>query len=349
MEKNHHEIRDFLSEELPNHPGDIIPMIVTRFGFSRQRAHFYISREIRRGAVIRVGNTRAARYFSVSSGRMQFRLSLKKHLSDDQAWADYIKPMLLTYSDNIRRIAHYGFTEILNNTIDHSEGTEVWIELEIKDGILSFVLMDNGVGIFKKIQDALHLRSEREAILHLSKGRFTTDPSRHSGQGIFFTSRMFERFELLSDDLYYTFGKGEWFVSNEKPEAFGKGTFVRMQLPLTTTYTPNDIFQSYSDIELGFYKTKVAVALSSDPDEPHNSRSQAKRLLMGLEKFKSVVLDFKDVEEIGQAFVDEVFRVFKNEYPGTTVEYMNANQKVDAMIKRGLADAESGKMSSIQF
>lgn len=94
----------------------------------------------------------------------------------------------------------------------------------------------------------------------------------------------------------------------------------------------------YSDQEIGFGKTIVAVALSADPNDPHVSRSQAKRLLMGLEKFKYVMLDFKGVGSVGQAFVDEVFRVFQNEHPGITIQYVNANEEVDSMIKRGLAN-----------
>ena len=45
------------------------------------------------------------------------------------------------------------------------------------------------------------------------------------------------------------------------------------------------------------------------------SRSQAKRLLARLEKFKIVMLDFEDVATIGRAFADEIFRVFTNNHP----------------------------------
>ena len=91
----------------------------------------------------------------------------------------------------------------------------------------------------------------------------------------------------------------------------------------------------YSDQEIGFGKTIVAVALSSDPNDPHVSRSQAKRLMMGLEKFKTIMLDFKTVSSVGQAFVDEVFRVFQNEHPDISITYVHANDDVDSMIKRG--------------
>jgi len=46
------------------------------------------------------------------------------------------------------------------------------------------------------------------------------------------------------------------------------------------------------------------------------SRSQAKRILRGLEKhFKVITLDFTGVTLVGQGFVDEVFRVYKNQHP----------------------------------
>jgi len=52
-------------------------------------------------------------------------------------------------------------------------------------------------------------------------------------------------------------------------------------------------------------------SVKRDLNEPHVSRSQAKRLLMGLEKFNTIILDFKGVVSVGQAFVDQVFRVSK--------------------------------------
>ena len=99
--------------------------------------------------------------------------------------------------------------------------------------------------------------------------------------------------------------------------------------------TTKEIMDKYTDEEFGFSKTIVAVALSADPNDPHVSRSQAKRLMMGLDKFKTVVLDFENVPFLGQAFVDEVFRVYKNEHPFIEIQFINANKDVEDMIKRG--------------
>lgn len=66
------------------------------------------------------------------------------------------------------------------------------------------------------------------------------------------------------------------------------------------------------------------------------SRSQAKRVILGLEKFQQITLDFSGVRFVGQGFVDEVFRVFKRAHPNSTINYINANSDVTFMIQRGL-------------
>ncbi|OGZ96095.1 MAG: hypothetical protein A3I44_02790 [Candidatus Sungbacteria bacterium RIFCSPLOWO2_02_FULL_51_17] len=337
MTENSNKIRDFILSQVEHHPSDLASFVAEKFGFSRQRAHAYVAREVGGGKIIKIGTTRRTRYFLVGGKHIEFRLQIAHGLEEDRVWSKYVKPMLLKYPENIQKISNYGFTEIFNNAIDHSQGTTIYTNIEISDGELKITIMDNGVGIFRKIQNALHLESMREAILHLSKGKFTTDPRKHTGEGIFFSSRIFDSFSILSDDMFYTFKDRDWFLSSEKGEDFGHGTYINMVLSLNSKKTPKEIFDQYTDQEIGFDKTIVAVALSADPNDPHVSRSQAKRLLMGLEKFKQVVLDFKGVESVGRAFVDEVFRVFKNEHPSIEIQSINANQAVDSMIRRGRA------------
>ena len=337
MSKNQIKIREFILNQVEHHPSDIVSLVAKQFGLSRQRAHEYVAREIKRGKIIKIGYTRWTRYFLAGGKHIEFSLKVKADLSEYRIWSEYVKPMVLRYSDNIQEVCAYGFTEIFNNVIDHSEGTIVYTTIEISNDNLTMTIMDNGVGIFRKIQKALNLESIREAILHLSKGKFTTEPSDHTGEGIFFTSRIFDSFSIFSDDMFYTFRNKDWFLSSEKKEGFGRGTYVKMVISLSSTKTPKEVMDRYADKEIGFGKTIVAVALSADPGDPHVSRSQAKRLLMGLEKFKRIILDFKGVESVGQAFVDEVFRVFKNKHPDIMIHYFNANDDVDTMIKRGLS------------
>lgn len=338
MAINKQKIRAFIIKEIEVHASDIVPLVAKEFGFSRQRAHVYVAREVINGVLIKVGENRWTRYFLAGSKNIEFSIKIKPGLAEDLVWSKYVKPMLLLYPENIRNICNYSFTEIFNNAIDHSAGTSIFVNVQIDDKNINIIIMDNGIGIFRKIQKALNLESMREAILHLSKGKFTTDPSKHTGEGIFFTSRMCDSFSIMSDDLYYTFTGKDWFLSSEKKEEFGEGTFVKLVVFVDSKKIPKEIFDQFSDQEIGFGKTIVAVALSADPNDPHISRSQAKRLLMGLDKFRQVVLDFEGVSSVGQAFVDEVFRVFQNEHPDITIQYSNANPEVDSMIKRGLAN-----------
>ena len=329
-------IQKFILDNVENHPGDITTVLAKKFGFSRQRAHRYLIREVENGNIIKTGHTRWTRYFLTGGKHIKFIEKIKPGLAEDRVWSKYVRPMILSCSENIYRICAYGFTEIFNNAIDHSKGTTIFTDIEISNNTLNIRIMDNGIGIFEKIQKALHLDSIKESILHLSKGKFTTDPLNHTGEGIFFTSRMFDSFSILSSDICYTFQNEDWFFSPEKNEDFKQGTLIKMGISLDSKKTPKDVFDQYADQEIGFGKTIVAVALSGDPNDPHVSRSQAKRLLMGLEKFNTIILDFKGVVSVGQAFVDEVFRVFKNEYPNITIHHVGANDEVDSMIKRGL-------------
>ena len=328
-------IKEFILRMLPEHPSDIVALTAAEFGMTRQAAHLYINKEIKNGNIVKTGETKSARYFLIGGERIEFNCKIKAGLEEDRVWSKYVKPMILKYSYNIQQIIAFGFTEMYNNAIDHSGGTTIYTQIEVMKDKIEITIMDNGIGIFKKIQESLKLDSVRESLLHLSKGKFTTDPSKHTGEGIFFTSRIFDRFSIFSSDLYYSFQGQDWLLSGEKSEAFGKGTLIKMIISKNSEKTPKEIMDKYTDEEYGFSKTIVAVALSADPNDPHVSRSQAKRLMMGLDKFKNVVLDFENVLSVGQAFVDEVFRVFKNEHPSVKIQYINANSDVDSMIKRG--------------
>ena len=131
----------------------------------------------------------------------------------------------------------------------------------------------------------------------------------------------------------------DWFL--ETKEDFHKGTSVMMSVRLGAAKVLQDIFAQYTvfdeeDDIPRFDKTHILVELSKLEDERYVSRSQAKRILVGLEKFKHVTLDFRNITTVGQGFVDEVFRVFKIKRPEIKIEYTNASDDVKFMIERGL-------------
>jgi len=96
-----------------------------------------------------------------------------------------------------------------------------------------------------------------------------------------------------------------------------------------------------------FTITHVPVGLARYGDENLVSRSQAKRLMARVEKFREVVLDFSGVNTIGQAFADEIFRVFQQLHPDVKLRWFNANAEVEAMVKRAIAQSDVDQLSAL--
>lgn len=93
------------------------------------------------------------------------------------------------------------------------------------------------------------------------------------------------------------------------------------------------MFDIFSSDEKGFYKTQAPIR-SVIPSGFPVSRSQARRICSGFEKFEVIELDFANVDDVGQAFIHEIFVVFKNKHPNIEIKVKNANENVDKMIKR---------------
>jgi anti-sigma regulatory factor (Ser/Thr protein kinase) len=233
---------------------------------------------------------------------------------------------------NILRACQYGFAEMVNNAIDHSGANTMQITLTLKDTALQFKIHDQGVGIFNKIQQDLHLASPGETILELTKGKFTSDPQKHSGEGVFFTSRLFDFFALYSGNLAF-FGNARdcTFVH---PFTDVAGTLVVLEILRNSLVNTAAIFNEYADPdrEPSFFKTTIPLRLLQSDGVELMSRSQAKRLLARVDRFTEVELDFAGVEFIGQGFADEVFRVFAKAYPNITLLPINCEKDVRAMI-----------------
>lgn len=241
--------------------------------------------------------------------------------------------------DNVRIDVEYAFSEMLNNAIEHSRSEDVNISMTRSDTAVLFVVRDWGVGIFSNIMEKKYLNSELEAVQDLLKGKQTTAPEAHSGEGIFFTSRVADKLTFISSDKKLVFDNnvGDVFLDPAKPR---KGTTVYFVLSLESNRDLTEIFRAYTTDSYEFSKTIVNVKLYKLGTE-YISRSQARRVLVGLDKFKKIVLDFKDVRTVGQAFADEIFHVWKQNHQDIEIESINASKNVDFMIKHVLSGNES--------
>jgi anti-sigma regulatory factor (Ser/Thr protein kinase) len=232
----------------------------------------------------------------------------------------------------------YAFTEMLNNAIDHSGSPDVQVSVWTRDGVLGFEIADEGMGVFRRVREGRRLEDDFAALQEISKGKVTTDPARHTGEGIFFTSKVVDLFSLESGGL-------RWTVDNLRgDQAAGEaplrvGTRVRCEVASNTSRTLHDVFDAYTAEDThAFSKSRTVVRLF-ESGERFVSRSEAKRLARGLERFDEVLIDFRGVTQVGQGFVDELFRVWHEQRPGTTLVPVNMAPAVEAMVRRGLPPA----------
>ncbi len=324
-----------VTTDVAEHPRDLTRHYAERLKVSRVAANKYIQRLEQEGWIARSGPSTHP-VFSLGYKRRVARLYSLTGLEEHVVWERDFKPYF-NFAPNIQSIASHGITEMVNNAIDHSAGTSVFIWADQDENALWIIISDNGVGIFAKITAALGLPDMRQALFELAKGKLTTDPSKHTGEGVFFTSRMFDSFEISANGLRFNHDAAsphDWL--QEEPGVFPDGTAVFMRIALNSTRTPAEVYSQFTDApeDYDFSRTVVPMKLARFGDEQLVSRSQAKRLIARFDRFRTVILDFSEVQEIGQAFADELFRVYANSHPEVELVPKNMTEQVNQMWLR---------------
>lgn len=330
------KIREFILNNVARHPSDIVAKSSEKYGISRAALAGYLSSLVAEGLLTASGNTRARRYQlkSISAGSYQVKLS--HGLPEHHVFRFRILPLMKDVPQNVIDICQYGFTEMLNNAIDHSQSPDAIISYDQTHTTIQMMIVDHGVGIFEKIQKDFGLSDSRSALLELSKGKLTSDKANHAGEGIFFTSRMFDEFQIRSGHLLYDRERVEnddWLIETKDIVDQVSGTEITMVISPRATWTTAEVFDEIQGEDLSFRKTHVPVSLGRYAGEQLVSRSQAKRILARFDQFSEVMLDFEGVPQIGQAFADEIFRVFAESHPGTRIVPVRANETVLKMIE----------------
>ena len=225
------------------------------FSQSNNLSRQYVSRILKEmvttGELIKGGSTRKAIYsLPENSIYINPNLSLKlnnKNLEEDRI-LDKVRLSLSGYnsiSQEVKKCFDYSFSEILNNAIEHSTSKTIGINIAIDAGNLEFSITDDGIGIFKNIMDKYRLNSEIDAVQDLLKGKTTTVPHAHSGEGIFFSSKACDYFEINSHNIILQ-------INNTLPDIFMrdsstslKGTLIKWRASLNSKRILSDIFSQY--------------------------------------------------------------------------------------------------------
>lgn len=327
-----------VTKDVLAHPRDLTRYYSEQLGISRVATNKHIQRLETEGWIARSGPSTHP-VFSLGYRRRISELYDIEGLEEDRVWSQDFKPYF-DLPNNVRNIVIFGLTEMLNNAIDHSAGREVFVWVDQDEHDIAIIISDDGVGIFAKIATELGLADMRQALFELSKGKLTTAPSRHTGEGVFFTSRMFDSFEISANGL--RFYHNDNFPKDSLREAkgiFPDGTTVHMEIAVDSKRQPSEIYAQFSNSpeEFDFSKTIVPMKLATFGDEQLVSRSQAKRLIARFDRFKTVILDFSGIQEIGQAFADELFRVYQRNHPDVELLTTNMSEQVRLMWQRAIS------------
>ncbi len=240
-------------------------------------------------------------------------------------------PALTTLEAESAQSFSYVASEMLNNAIDHSGGRTIEVSLSVREHEIELVVSDDGIGAFERVREAFGLENHVQAAAELTKGKVTSMADRHSGEGIFFSSRVARRFELRANGhaLIVDAQLEDTAVLATSPS---EGTRVRVVLARPPTRTLRQVFDAFSE-DFAFVRTRTIVKLFG-LGRDFLSRSEAKRLLHGLERFHHIVLDFRGVPGVGQAFADEIFRVWARAHPGSLLDPVDMNDDVRFFVER---------------
>jgi len=339
------KVKDFILQQIKKNSQIKSAEVMREFGITRQTAAQHFRELAAKKQITRLGTTLGARYVAYrrqNSAEDSTQIALTKKLAglnEDRVFDEIDLQLRLKkiLSPQAYKLCAYAFSEMLNNAIDHSGAKAAAIEFRLAGGNAEFLIKDAGVGVFESVRNSFKLKNHLEAAEHLMKGKQTTMPSRHSGQGIFFTSRAADYFSLESGEVKMIFDNRNQDVALEQPTKPVKGTWVYFSIKQKTRRDLGQLFRDYANDDFEFDKTEVRVRLSPKQGE-HVSRSEARRILFGLDQFKRIVFDFSGVDGIGQAFADEVFRVFQRQHPNIKLLPENMNRAVDFMVSRALRE-----------
>jgi anti-sigma regulatory factor (Ser/Thr protein kinase) len=259
-------------------------------------------------------------------------------LQEDQPWRRDFAPFF-ALPQEVQRMAQHAFTELLNNAIDHSGGSEVTVSMRQTATQMQLLVSDNGCGVFGRIAKHFDIHEPRLAMLELSKGKLTSLPDRHSGHGLFFTSRLADVFDLHANGSAFQHRDWEaqrWRDGRPLPgTSKDSGTSIYLAIALDTPRSLAGLLSTHSADGQGcaFERTHVPLQLLCSAGVDLTSRADARRVVSRLHAFKAAQIDFSGIDCIGHGFADELFRVYANAHPDVALQPVGMAANVSQMLR----------------
>ncbi|MEE8580678.1 MAG: winged helix-turn-helix domain-containing protein, partial [Myxococcota bacterium] len=124
------QIRTFLLRNVATHSLDLSTLAADRFAISRHAINKHLRELVEEGLLEARGHTRAREYRLRPLDTFSLPLDVSPELEEDRVWREEIEPHLAGARENVAAICQYGFTEMLNNVVDHSASERGLISFE---------------------------------------------------------------------------------------------------------------------------------------------------------------------------------------------------------------------------
>lgn len=330
------EIKRYILRHIQSRDPKVVAKTIDAYGVSRTTVNNYISQLVRDG-IIAHSDSNASKFVLIEE-KTFFSYQTATALEEDRIFNKDIAPLFKAFPNNVFEIWRYSFTEMMNNAIEHAEASEICVLVTQNALASSILISDNGVGIFVKIRDYFAKTENTDitlddAVALLFAGKFTTDAERHTGEGIFFSSRVTDQFTIYSKDKIFTHDVFSDMLFDASLTDLKDGTAVLMRLENESRREASEVMNMFADIERGFFRTQLPL-VHIFPNASPISRSEARRLASMIVRFEDVTLDFEGITNIGQGFTHELFVVFQRDHPGIRFSCVNMCASVENMIAR---------------
>lgn len=313
--------------------GNALPgHLMARLACSRRRATALLGKLVAMQWLLSSGTPRKPQYSPGPLRQVVHRYPLVG-LQEDLPWRCDFAPYF-TLPTPVQRMAQHAFTELVNNAIDHSGGSTVTVSMRQTPLQLQLLVSDDGCGVFKRIEQSFAITDPQLAMLELSKGKLTSLPDRHSGHGLFFTSRLADVFDIHANAAAFQHRAWEQRAWRTGKPAQRAGTSIYMAISLDTPRTLSEVLRAHSAdaAGYGFERTVVPLNLLDAGGQALASRADAKRVASRLSVFRRAEIDFDGIADIGHSFADELFRVFSRDNPALELVPVGMCANVRAMV-----------------
>ena len=328
------KIKQFILNNISFHQKDIIYTAINQFGISRQAALKHMNALIDDNMVMAYGKTRDRRYKLIPQVNYNKTIPINNEFILHDVLQENFLLHLKSLPKNIFQICEYSIEALVNNIVEHSQASNLYVKLFLTYSDLNIIISDNGSGLLENIKSKLDLEIVELAALELAKGQITTDLFQNSGEALNTIFHLFDKVKVDSSGygIVYVSNREQWDIKYSTQK---QGTRVHLQINPNSNRTCDKIFQKLFNKKERCIR--IPISLLKEPNKNSLiSKQQARNIFWNIDSINVIQFDFYNIDLIGPAFADELVRKSRSINRDVVIEWFNHNSTIDLLMKRAL-------------